>query len=150
VRQWRTNHRTEEFIGMPDAAVATGVVDFVLPLDEISSMVTGLVTGHTSWPRTAMASSAGVHGGRRGDARHGQRRPHRVRPATHPGHGGHVRPVAQAAHDLEFVLGEGSATVAITSGALVVAAGPAVRAAAGPSTAPPLPNSACVRWRRRR
>jgi hypothetical protein len=36
-------------------------------------------------------------------------------------------PTAQAAQDLEFVLGEGPATDAITSGALVVAAGPAVR-----------------------
>lgn len=40
--------RSAEFKGMPGAAVATGVADFVLPLDEISSMITGLVTGHTS------------------------------------------------------------------------------------------------------
>jgi two-component system chemotaxis response regulator CheB len=37
-----------EFKGMPEAAVATGVVDFVLPLDEIGSVITGLVTGRTS------------------------------------------------------------------------------------------------------
>jgi hypothetical protein len=36
-------------------------------------------------------------------------------------------PTAQAAHDLEFVLGEGPTTDATTSGELVVAAGPAVR-----------------------
>lgn len=36
-------------------------------------------------------------------------------------------PTAQAAHDLEFVLGEGPTTDATTSGAVVVAAGPAVR-----------------------
>lgn len=34
---------TAEFTGMPEAAVATGVVDFVLPLDEIPSVVQGLV-----------------------------------------------------------------------------------------------------------
>lgn len=32
-----------EFRGMPDAAVATGAVDFVLPLDEIAPVLTGLV-----------------------------------------------------------------------------------------------------------
>jgi hypothetical protein len=36
-------------------------------------------------------------------------------------------PTAQAAHDLEFVLGEGPTTDAVTSGSVVVAAGPAVR-----------------------
>jgi len=36
-------------------------------------------------------------------------------------------PTAQAAHDLEFVLGEGPTTDATASGSLVVAAGPAVR-----------------------
>jgi two-component system chemotaxis response regulator CheB len=37
-----------EFKGMPEAAVATGTVDFVLPLDEIGSVITGLVTGRAS------------------------------------------------------------------------------------------------------
>jgi two-component system, chemotaxis family, protein-glutamate methylesterase/glutaminase len=32
-----------EFRGMPDAAVATGAVDFVLPLSEIAEVLTGLV-----------------------------------------------------------------------------------------------------------
>jgi two-component system chemotaxis response regulator CheB len=32
-----------EFSGMPEAAVATGAVDFVLPLDEIASVIIGLV-----------------------------------------------------------------------------------------------------------
>lgn len=34
---------TAEFRGMPDAAVATGAVDFVLPLDEIAEVIVGLV-----------------------------------------------------------------------------------------------------------
>jgi len=34
---------TAEFRGMPDAAIATGAVDFVLPLDEIADVVVGLV-----------------------------------------------------------------------------------------------------------
>jgi two-component system, chemotaxis family, protein-glutamate methylesterase/glutaminase len=34
---------TAEFRGMPDAAVATGAVDFVLPIDEIAPVLTGLV-----------------------------------------------------------------------------------------------------------
>jgi two-component system chemotaxis response regulator CheB len=37
--------KTAEFKGMPNAAVATGSVDFVLPLDEIGSVITGLVMG---------------------------------------------------------------------------------------------------------
>jgi two-component system, chemotaxis family, protein-glutamate methylesterase/glutaminase len=32
-----------EFKGMPDAAVATGAVDFVLPLDEIGTVIRGLI-----------------------------------------------------------------------------------------------------------
>ena len=32
-----------EFKGMPEAAVATGAVDFVLPLDEIGAVIRGLV-----------------------------------------------------------------------------------------------------------
>jgi two-component system chemotaxis response regulator CheB len=32
-----------EFKGMPDAVVATGAVDFILPLDEIATVITGLV-----------------------------------------------------------------------------------------------------------
>jgi two-component system chemotaxis response regulator CheB len=32
-----------EFSGMPEAAVATGAVDFILPLDEIASVIIGLV-----------------------------------------------------------------------------------------------------------
>jgi two-component system chemotaxis response regulator CheB len=32
-----------EFKGMPEAAVATGAVDFVLPLDEIGSVIRGLI-----------------------------------------------------------------------------------------------------------
>jgi two-component system chemotaxis response regulator CheB len=34
---------TAEFSGMPDAVVATGTADFVLPLEEISTVVRGLV-----------------------------------------------------------------------------------------------------------
>jgi two-component system chemotaxis response regulator CheB len=34
---------TAEFKGMPEAAVATGAVDFVLPLDEIVTVIRGLV-----------------------------------------------------------------------------------------------------------
>jgi two-component system, chemotaxis family, protein-glutamate methylesterase/glutaminase len=34
---------TAEFSGMPDAAVATGTADFVLPLEEISTVIRGLV-----------------------------------------------------------------------------------------------------------
>lgn len=40
--------KSAEFKGMPEAAVATGSVDFVLPLDEIGSVITGLVTGRMS------------------------------------------------------------------------------------------------------
>ena len=36
---------TAEFRGMPEAAVATGVADFVLPLGEIPAVVVGLVEG---------------------------------------------------------------------------------------------------------
>jgi two-component system chemotaxis response regulator CheB len=35
---------TSEFSGMPEAAVATGGVDFILPLDEIAQAVIGLVS----------------------------------------------------------------------------------------------------------
>ena len=34
---------TAEFRGMPEAAIATGAVDFVLPLDEIAEVVVRLV-----------------------------------------------------------------------------------------------------------
>ncbi|MEU0780370.1 chemotaxis protein CheB [Streptomyces sp. NPDC006173] len=34
-----------QFRGMPEAAVATGAVDFVLPLEEISELMRGLVAG---------------------------------------------------------------------------------------------------------
>ncbi len=34
---------TAEFSGMPEAAVATGSVDFMLPLNEIATVITGLV-----------------------------------------------------------------------------------------------------------
>jgi len=40
--------KSAEFKGMPEAAVATGSVDFVLPLDEIGSVITGLVMGRMS------------------------------------------------------------------------------------------------------
>ncbi len=33
-----------EFRGMPDAAIATGAVDFILPLDEIAAVICGLVS----------------------------------------------------------------------------------------------------------
>ncbi|MER7397494.1 chemotaxis protein CheB [Streptomyces sp. NPDC000151] len=35
--------RTAEFRGMPEAAVETGAVDFVLPLEEIAAVIRGLV-----------------------------------------------------------------------------------------------------------
>lgn len=37
--------RTAEFTGMPSAAIQTGNVDFILPLDEISSLLVTLVMG---------------------------------------------------------------------------------------------------------
>lgn len=37
-----------EFRGMPDAAVASGAVDFVLPLDEIATVIRGLVEPRTT------------------------------------------------------------------------------------------------------
>jgi two-component system chemotaxis response regulator CheB len=37
-----------EFKGMPEAAVASGAVDFVLPLDEIGTVIRGLVEAGTS------------------------------------------------------------------------------------------------------
>jgi two-component system, chemotaxis family, protein-glutamate methylesterase/glutaminase len=36
-----------EFKGMPEAAVASGVVDFMLPLDEIATVIRGLVEATT-------------------------------------------------------------------------------------------------------
>ena len=36
---------TSEFFGMPSAAIDTGNVDFVLPLEEIASALTKLVIG---------------------------------------------------------------------------------------------------------
>lgn len=38
---------TAEFRGMPEATVATGVADFVVPLDEIASLVASLVETRT-------------------------------------------------------------------------------------------------------
>jgi two-component system chemotaxis response regulator CheB len=38
------DEKTSEFFGMPGAAIQTGNVDFVLPLDEIASAVITLVT----------------------------------------------------------------------------------------------------------
>jgi two-component system chemotaxis response regulator CheB len=35
--------QTAEFSGMPEAAVGTGMVDFVLPLEEIAAVIRGLV-----------------------------------------------------------------------------------------------------------
>ncbi|MEU3340987.1 chemotaxis protein CheB [Streptomyces sp. NPDC002144] len=40
---------TAEFSGMPQAAVGTGTVDFVLPLDEIAAVVRGLVDSRRQW-----------------------------------------------------------------------------------------------------
>jgi two-component system chemotaxis response regulator CheB len=37
------DEKTSEFFGMPDAAIHSGTVDFVLPLDEIPSALTTLV-----------------------------------------------------------------------------------------------------------
>lgn len=37
-----------EFRGMPDAAVATGAADYILPLDEIASVICGLVEARPS------------------------------------------------------------------------------------------------------
>ena len=37
-----------EFRGMPDAVLATGSVDFVLPLDEIATVISGLVKANRS------------------------------------------------------------------------------------------------------
>jgi two-component system chemotaxis response regulator CheB len=37
-----------EFGGMPEAAVATGAVDFILPLDEIATVIIGLVKANRS------------------------------------------------------------------------------------------------------
>jgi two-component system chemotaxis response regulator CheB len=35
---------TSEFFGMPDAAIRTGYVDYILPLNEISSFLLNLVS----------------------------------------------------------------------------------------------------------
>ncbi|MEH2211572.1 chemotaxis protein CheB [Nostoc sp.] len=40
--------KTAEFSGMPSAAIQTGNVDFILPLDEISSTLVGLVMGESN------------------------------------------------------------------------------------------------------
>ena len=37
--------KTAEFAGMPSAAINTGNVDFILPLDEISTTLMSLVMG---------------------------------------------------------------------------------------------------------
>jgi two-component system chemotaxis response regulator CheB len=37
-----------KFKGMPEAVVATGAVDFILPLDEIAAVICGLV-GANRW-----------------------------------------------------------------------------------------------------
>ncbi len=37
-----------EFKGMPEAAISAGAVDFVLPLDEIGTVICGLVEGNRS------------------------------------------------------------------------------------------------------
>jgi two-component system chemotaxis response regulator CheB len=37
--------RTSEYFGMPDAAIQTGKVDFVLPLNQIAPTILGLVSG---------------------------------------------------------------------------------------------------------
>jgi two-component system, chemotaxis family, protein-glutamate methylesterase/glutaminase len=39
------DEKTSEFFGMPGAAIQTGSVDFILPLDEISSAIVTLVQG---------------------------------------------------------------------------------------------------------
>jgi two-component system chemotaxis response regulator CheB len=41
------NAKTAEFSGMPSAAIQTGNVDFILPLDEISSALVTLVMGES-------------------------------------------------------------------------------------------------------
>jgi two-component system chemotaxis response regulator CheB len=38
---------SSEFFGMPGAAIESGSVDFILPLDEIASAIVALVTGET-------------------------------------------------------------------------------------------------------
>jgi two-component system chemotaxis response regulator CheB len=38
------DEKSSEFFGMPGAAVQTGCVDFVLPLDEIATALVTLVT----------------------------------------------------------------------------------------------------------
>ena len=37
-----------EFKGMPEAAVAAGAVDFILPLDEIATVIRGLIEANRS------------------------------------------------------------------------------------------------------
>ncbi|MBP5974131.1 chemotaxis protein CheB [Brasilonema sp. CT11] len=39
-----SNDSTSEFFDMPDAAISTGAVDFVLPVNEIASRLVNLVT----------------------------------------------------------------------------------------------------------
>ncbi|WP_442941650.1 chemotaxis protein CheB [Nostoc sp.] len=41
------NVKTAEFSGMPSAAIQTGNVDFILPLDEISSTLVTLIMGES-------------------------------------------------------------------------------------------------------
>ena len=43
------DEKTAEFSGMPHAAIQTGCVDFIRPLEEIAMTVTALVmTGHVA------------------------------------------------------------------------------------------------------
>jgi len=42
------DEETSEFSGMPDAAIHTGVADFILPLDEIPSALVALVKGEAA------------------------------------------------------------------------------------------------------
>jgi len=45
------DEETAEFFSMPSAAIQTGSVDHVLPLDEIASVVVGLLDGRARAPR---------------------------------------------------------------------------------------------------
>jgi two-component system chemotaxis response regulator CheB len=45
-----------EFRGMPEAVVAAGAAEYILPLDEIASVICGLVEARTLWQSTSLAT----------------------------------------------------------------------------------------------
>lgn len=53
VEKHRTTHSPDrQCFGMPGAAIRTGVVDYILPLDQIGPMLVGLSRNHSAAPTT--------------------------------------------------------------------------------------------------